>query len=201
MTKKQLPPFLNRLSQLRPVYLLTLALISGVIGIFGLRANNEHMLMLKQTLYQVDQNNGNVQAALSNLQSYVTAHMNTELTTGINSVYPPIQLAGTYDRLVRAQSDLLQKQNSQIYTDAQTYCEKLHPELSLANRVPCTEQYASSHGIQTVVPIPDSLYKFDFISPRWSPDLAGWSMVISVTSAFSAAGLFIVQRWAKLSSA
>lgn len=26
-------------------------------------------------------------------------------------------------------------------------------------------------------PISEDLYKFDFVSPRWSPDLAGWSLV------------------------
>ncbi len=32
------------------------------------------------------------------------------------------------------------------------------------------------------VSIDPSLYKFDFVSPRWSPDMAGFFAIICVTS-------------------
>ena len=28
----------------------------------------------------------------------------------------------------------------------------------------------------------EGLYKFDFVSAKWSPDLAGWSLVVAVAS-------------------
>ena len=183
---------------LKPWYFLALALLSGVICIFALRANNEHMLQLKQALYKADQNNTDVTQAIQNLQAYVTTHMNTSLSTGNTSVYPPIQLVGTYDRLVEAQSNLLQQQNNQIYTQAQEYCEQTYPNATLHTRVVCTEDYAASHGIKAAAPIPDSLYKFDFLSPRWSPDLAGWSMLIAIISLATAVVLFLIRLIKKL---
>jgi len=156
------------------------------------------MLTLKKALQTADQNNTNVTLALQNLQAYVTTHMNTDLSTGNTSVYPPIQLVGTYDRLVEAQSNLLQQQNSQIYTQAQDYCEKTYPNATLHTRVVCTEEYAASHGMKAAAPIPDSLYKFDFVSPRWSSDRAGWSMLIAGASLAAAAVLISVRLIKKL---
>ena len=190
---KELPRILAILKSLQPWHLLALGVLSGVICLFALRANNEHMVQLRSALYQADQNNTNVQKALHTLQQYVTSHMNTDLSTGNGSVYPPIQLVGTYDRLVQAQDASIQQQNSQIYTDAQAYCEKLYPTGLSGPRIPCIDQYVTSKGLKAPPAIPDSLYKFDFVSPTWSPDLAGWSMVVAVAGLLGAGALFIVR--------
>ena len=124
--------------------------------------------------------------------------MNTDLSSGPNSVYPPIQLKYTYERLVQAQEQA--KTNDQLYTDAQHYCEKQDSvDFSGHNRVPCIEQYVQSHGgTQTpATNIPDSLYKFDFVSPAWSPDLAGWSMLVAAISWLLLIAALIVDRWFK----
>jgi hypothetical protein len=107
--------------------------------------------------------------------------MNTDLSAG-SSVYPPIQLKHTYDRLVAAEQDNARKANAAIYTEAQKYCERLHPQsFSGGPRVPCISEYVASHGV-AIPTVPDSLYKFDFVSPSWSPDLAGWSLVLAAIS-------------------
>lgn len=182
---------------LKPQYFLAVALVSGVVCVFALRANNEHMLVLKQAVYQADKSGDGVQQALQNLQAYVTTHMNTDLAASNTSVYPPIQLAATYDRLVQAQGARLQQENSQIYTQAQDYCEKTYPAATLHTRVVCTEDYAANHGMKAATPIPDSLYKFDFVSPRWSSDLAGWSLLATVTLAIVTLVLFLLRLWFK----
>ncbi|MEO8784753.1 MAG: hypothetical protein ABI221_00245, partial [Candidatus Saccharimonadales bacterium] len=88
--------------------------------------------------------------------------------------------------------------NSQIYTDAQAECEKEFPiGLSGSGRIPCIQSYIAAHGIQKQDAIPVSLYEFDFVSPRWSPDLAGWSMVASVACLTMATLSFIADRWLK----
>lgn len=138
------------------------------------------MLQLRQAVYTADKSGTDVQTSLVRLQSYVTAHMNTKLDAGANAVYPPVQLKYTYDRLVKARSDQLATTNSQTYSNAQAYCEQQNPtDFSGRNRVPCIEQYVQSHGVQ-LPPIPDALYKFSFVSPAWSPDLAGWTAVTTV---------------------
>jgi hypothetical protein len=197
MNKRHLHHIWKRLRLIKPWYFLALAIISAVICIFALRANNEHMVKLRAAVYSADQNNGDVEGALLKLQAYVTAHMNTDLSAGPNAVYPPIQLKYTYNRLLEAESDQVNQTNSQLYTTAQQYCERQDPtDFSGHNRVPCTEQYIETHGA-TLAAIPNALYEFDFTAPRWSPDLAGWSLVVAILSALLFIITFATRRWFK----
>jgi len=41
---------------------------------------------------------------------------------------------------------------------------------------------------------------FDFLSPRWSPDLAGWNMLATAASALSFIVLFLADRWLRLNT-
>lgn len=172
--------------KLKPLPILIGTTVVGAsICAFSLRANNQHMLQLRQAVYAADQKGEAVVPALGQLQSYVTAHMNTKLDGGSSAVYPPIQLKYTYDRLVQARSDKLSQTNSQTYNAAQNYCEQQNStDVSGRNRVPCIEQYVQSHGVQLAA-ISDALYKFSFVSPVWSPDLAGWSLAITIVLAIA----------------
>jgi hypothetical protein len=195
MNKRSLHHAWTRIRRVKPLYFLIVAVLSGVICIFALRANNEHMVKLRDAVYTADKNNTDVQKPLQALQTYVTSHMNTNLTTGNTSVYPPIQLKYTYDRLVQAQSQQLASSNTQLYTDAQTYCQQQDStDFSGHNRVPCIEQYVETHNT-TLPAIPDSLYQFAFATPTWSPDLAGWSMVVAVVSGLLTVIVFAADRW------
>jgi hypothetical protein len=197
MNKRHLHHVWTKLRHIKPWYFLVIAVVSTVTCVFALRANNQHMLKLRDAVYSADKNDTDVQAALNRLQAYVTSHMNTNLSTG-TSVYPPIQLKYTYDRLVQAQSAKLIQTNGQLYTDAQHYCEQQNPtDFSGHNRVPCIEQYVSSRTPDAVqLPaIPDALYKFSFATPSWSPDLAGWSLVIAVLSSLLCVATFIAGQW------
>jgi flagellar basal body-associated protein FliL len=172
-----------------------LTLICGGITIAALRANNQHMAKLRSTLYAADKSGVGVPQALTNLQQYVTAHMNTNLSTGNGSVYPPIQLEYTYQRLVQAQDQAALNADSGLYTAAQAYCQNLIPNyFSGHNRVPCIENYVSTHGSlgSKASNIPAALYEFDFVSPSWSPDLAGWMLLVTIL--FAVLTLFIAAR-------
>ena len=180
---------------------LVLALVCGGISVAALRSNNEHMAKLRSALYAADKSGIGVPQALTNLQEYVTAHMNTNLSTGAGSVYPPIQLEYTYQRLVQAQDQAALSADSGLYTAAQAYCQKVIPNyFSGHNRVPCIENYVSTHGTlgNKAPTIPAALYEFDFVSPTWSPDLAGWMLLVTIlfavlTAFFSA--IFIFRRF------
>lgn len=187
----------TKLRDVKPWYFLVLALLSGVVAVFALRNNYLQMVRLKDAVYAADKNGGDTEKALQNLQYYVVRHMNTSLSAGSDTIYPPIQLKYTYDRLVKAESDELASTNTALYNDAQKHCEALDStDFSGRNRVPCIQQYVKDHG-QPLKTIPDSLYKFDFVSPVWSPDLAGWSIVVAVLSIVAFAVLFVVRRWLK----
>lgn len=166
-----------------PWIFFAIVVASGFFAVYQLRMNNERMIELRQAVYEADKSGSDVQIPLRELQAYVTRHMNTNLQSGPNSVYPPIQLKYTYERLVQAEVDKAKNANSSVYTDAQAYCEKLNSrDFSGRNRVPCIQQYVSTHTTQGTKTIPDALYKFSFVSPRWSPDLAGWSIFIAALS-------------------
>jgi len=178
MNKRRLHHIWTWLRLVKPRYFLILMVVSGVVCVAALRANDEHMVHLRNAVFAADKAGGNVQQPLQQLQAYVIRHMNTNLSAGPNAVYPPIQLEYTYQRLLQSEADQLAAANSQLYTDAQHYCEQQDPvDFSGHNRVPCIEGYVQSHSQEKLAPVPDDLYKFSFESPRWSPDLAGWSLV------------------------
>jgi len=195
MNKTQLKHFSTKLRGLKPWYFLAVALISGFIAVIALRQNNLQMIDLRNKVVQADKNNGDIETALRNLREFVYAHMNTNLSSGNNSIKPPIQLKYRYDRLIAAEKQRVNDANAKIYTDAQAYCEKAIPEgLSGRGRVPCIQDYVSSHGIKQQ-PIPDGLYKFDFVSPAWSPDLAGVSLLVALVSLVLFIVSYAIERW------
>jgi hypothetical protein len=179
MNKRHLHHVWRFYRRLKPWYFIVAAIIFGVISLVSLRHNNVQMLHLRDAVYTADQNNGDVEGALHNLRQYVYSHMNTSLASGPNAIHPPIQLKYTYERLQQAQADVIGSGNSSLYKEAETYCDS---QTAIGSEViSCIQQYAASHGGQTTT-VPDSLYKFDFTSAKWSPDLAGWSLVLTVLS-------------------
>jgi hypothetical protein len=183
MNKRHLHHIWTKVRWIKPWYFLILAIISGAVCVAALRANNQHMIKLRDAVYTADKNGTDIQKPLQDLQAYVTTHMNTDLSAGNTSVYPPIQLKYTYERLVQAQTDKLTKANAGLYSEAQARCEALNStDFSGRNRVPCIEQYVQAHTTEQPKAVPDALYKFSFVSPRWSPDLAGWTMLAAIVS-------------------
>lgn len=177
-----LKKLLEKLADIRQVpywAFLILFVISAAISIQALRGNNLTMIKLRDVVYEADKNGGDVSTALNNLRRYVHGHMNTDLSSGGNAIKPPIQLKYTYERLQAAEQQRVNAINSQVYSAAQAYCEQQNPAgFSGRTRVPCIEDYVTRNGVKAKA-IPPSLYQFDFISPSWSPDLAGWSLVVS----------------------
>lgn len=195
MDKKFFRRLSKRLQPINPWVFLAIAIVSGVVCVFALRNNNITALKLRDQVITADKDNWDVESALRKLRTYIYGHMNTDLSTGPGAIKPPIQLKYRYDRLVQAENERVGKQNDKIYTDAQTECEKKFPKgLSGSGRIPCIKDYIANHGIQENT-IPDSLYKFDFVSPIWSPDLAGWSLLVASVSL----ALFVIRygldRW------
>ena len=189
MDKKSLHHYWTKVRPIKPLYFVALAVISGITCVYALRTNNEHMIVLRDAVYAADKNDGNVEQALQNLRTYVYGHMNTDLAAGPNAVHPPIQLKYTYDRLVQAESQRVENANTSLYTDAQSYCQAAIPDgFSGRYREGCINQYVTTHGISARA-IPKNLYEFDFVSPKWSPDLAGWSLAVTIL--FALAALFL----------
>lgn len=188
--------WITRIRPIKITYLIALTLMSGIIWAGAMRHNNQVMGQLREEVYSADKNDGNVVLALQNLQKHVTSHMNTNLVRSDNPVYPPIQLQYTYQRLQDAAKQKAATANAALYSQAQAYCERANAtDFSGRNRVPCIEKYVSENGGAKPTPIPDSMYKFNFASPRWSPDLAGFSLIIAILFAALTILRFVV-GWA-----
>jgi len=197
MDKRQLHHIWTKVRLIKPWYILVLLLITTTVSIYSLRQNNLEMVRLRTAVYTADKNNTDVSAALSALQAFVTTNMNTNLASGPNAPYPPIQLEYTYTRLEAANTQDASSINQSLYTDAENYCQQAIPNgFSGRYRVSCIEQYITSHGV-AVQTIPISLYEFNFLSPRWSPDLAGWSLLISIILAIVFVVMLVFRRFIK----
>jgi hypothetical protein len=179
MDKKQLHHLWTKIRPVKVWYLLVILAITTTVAVFALRANNLRMVELRQEVYTADEQAKDVEGALQRLRAYVYAHMNTRLANSSDSVYPPIQLKYTYQRLQTAEKTRAQTASAAVYSEAQTYCEQQNTDFSGRNRVPCIEKYVTEHGAKPKT-IPDAMYKFDFISPQWSPGSAGFSTALAI---------------------
>jgi hypothetical protein len=149
-----------------------------ILSIVGLTLNSNGAKERYDALIAVDQAGGDVEEALNELRVYIYSHMNTQIGSELG-IHPPIQLKGTYERLVAAEEERIRVANEKVYEDAQTFCEQNNPAGSLrTSRVPCVEEYVLNNGVEANV-IEDDFYKFDFVPPRWSADLAGISILLA----------------------
>lgn len=174
-----------------------LTAVSGALFIYGMMQNGKGAVTRYNALIAADQAGGDVDVTLKDLRSFIYAHMNTEIG-GENGIYPPIQLKGTYERLKQAEESRVKTTNDSLYTEAQTWCEQNGNQgFSGRNRIDCINAYVDEHGAH-IGTIQDSLYKFDFVSPRWSPDLAGFSLLALVICALitlSQVGMYLRTRY------
>lgn len=195
MNKRLLHHIWTKIRPFSHFYFLALAALFLIIGIAGMRQNNITALRLRDEVLKVDQQNGDVEAALRTLREHVYSHMNSNLSSGASNIAQPIQLKYRYERLVKAEEDRVSSANEKIYNDAQVDCERRFPAgLSGSGRIPCIEAYVSSRNI-TPKQIPDGLYKFDFVSPMWSPDLAGISLLLTSVFLLLFFVRFLLERW------
>lgn len=155
-----------------------LLVISVFLSFVGLTLNSQGAKERYDTLISVDQAGGDVETALNELRVYIYSHMNTQIGSDLG-VKPPIQLEGTYSRLVKAEEDKVAKTNEALYATAQAHCESSQPAgFSGRNRLACIEAYVDANGVEPKA-IEDDFYKFDFAPPIWSADLAGFSIIFS----------------------
>lgn len=164
--------------------LVVLLIIASFVAATFLRLNNIGMIERRDAVYAADEA-GNSDATIDrlyDLQRYVAAHMNTSLGAGI-------YLEASYNRdkqilLDRASAD--SNPNGNIYKKAQDVCRPQFSRYSAAY-VACTTselaKYPAASELNEEVKLPQDLYRHAFISPIWSPDFAGWSVLVCVALA------------------
>lgn len=197
MSKRKIYHLMLRLRPISYWYFIVILIISSFVAMYMLRQNNLTALRLRDNVLEVDKKDGDVESALRELREFTYSHMNSNLSSD-SGIYPPIQLKYRYERLVAKEQERVKINNADLYSAAQADCEQRFPGgFSGSNRLPCIQEYIDSHGAPEAQPqpIPDGLYKFDFVSPVWSPDLAGISIVIAAVSLLLLIIRILAQVW------
>lgn len=162
--------------------LLLLFILSLFVAATFLRMNNTGMLARRDAVASADAagNTDEIMSRIYDLQRYVAAHMNAE--TG------DFYLQEQYNRDVKAaiaaasgdtdgydspqaRADAICNPNLQIHGYSKAYQDCMLKELSREGQV--------IDPAKIKLPNP-ALYRYSFVSPLWSPDFAGWSIVVSL---------------------
>jgi hypothetical protein len=180
--KGRIKQSIKDLQRIKTWQLIVLLVISGFISATFLRLDNIGMVQRREAVLSADKqgDESTIIQRLYDLQRYVSAHMNTDLGRGV-------YLESSYNR------DLQNWQSSQygdgnpngnIYEKAQEVCAPRFTHYSAAY-LQCTtselEKYPSAADPATNTSKPrQEAYIHSFTSPFWSPDFAGWSVLIFV---------------------
>lgn len=189
--KRNIKRHIRQLQRLKTWQLLILFIIACFIAATFLRLNNIGMVQRRDAVLAADTvgNDDITIQRLYDLQRYVSAHMNTDMGKGL-------YLQAAYDRDVKkadnsASSD--QNPNGNIYKKAQDVCAPKFTRYSTAY-LECTlselQKYPAATNLISSVHYPDpSTYLHVYASPLWSPDFAGWSVLVCIIL-----GLMIIAR-------
>lgn len=178
--KRHIRQNIKRLQVIKTWQLLILLILSLFLTATFLRLNNTGMLARRNAVAGADKS-GNVEEITSriyDLQRYSSSHMNAD--TGV------FYLQNQYDRAVKAaaakagsgdadspqaRADAICNPNLQVPGYSQAYQDCMLRELTKAGQVV---------DPASIKPPSPSLFRYEFTSPIWSPDFAGWSAIVSI---------------------
>ncbi len=195
MNKRKLHHTHKQLRFINAWYFAVAAIIFLIIGVNALRNNYRTMVDLRQKVTAADQKGSDVQKPLNELRAFIYTHMNTNLSSGNVAIKPPIQLKNHFERLVAAEKERVKQATPAIAAAAETTCQQQFPASGPnVARITCVQNYMSANAAKEQT-IPSELYKFDFKSPSWSPDLAGISLLLSGVFFVLFVLRFATERW------
>lgn len=162
--------------------LVVLLVIFGFVAATFLRLNNIGMVQRREGVINADKT-GDEQTIIQrlyDLQQYVSSHMNTDLGRGV-------YLESSYNRdLQNWQTNSYgdSNPNGNIYKKAQEVCAPQFKYYSYAY-LQCTtnelSKYPAAKDPATDTSKPrQEAYIHDYSTPIWSPDFAGWSVLVCI---------------------
>lgn len=186
---------IRQLQRVKTWQLILLFLLACFISATFLRLNNIGMVERRNAVISADEK-GDEQAIISrlyDLQRYVSSHMNTDMGGGM-------YLEASYKRDAQAAYDeaaVDSNPNGNIYKKAQDVCAPQFSRYSY-QYLQCTTgelaKYPSASDLVASIKAPKAdSYKHDFVSPVWSTDFAGWSVLVTALI-----GLMILARLVSL---
>lgn len=179
--KRQVHHSLRQLQQVKTWQLVILLILVGFIAATFLRLNNIGMDQRRKAVLSADQTGDTeaIKSRLFELQRYVASHMNADM----GSIYLENQYKRDSQKAIDAASDS-NNPNGNIYKRAQDECRPKFTHYSQAY-LQCTvnylAQFAPADNPASTVTLPKAdTYKHSFASPLWSPDFAGFSVLLCV---------------------
>lgn len=157
-------------------HLVLLLVLSIASSVYFLRQNNLKMVEFRNAVIVADETSGDVTGAIERLNTHVFKHMNTKIVR-------PVELVNTYNRQAQAVIEAANKNGQRdIYAEATAACERRG--IPLTSIAQCAADYAVANnpgvGPKKII-LPDkNLFIYSFASPKWTPDAAGISLVVTV---------------------
>ena len=188
----------KKLVSIVTVTLNTVALgTASVTTAYALRDNNRRSGELYGLVQTADESGVGITDALANLQTHVATHMNASPLPQLGE-NAPVQLAKSYERAKSVESARVTAERVQVTNEGIATCEAQFGRANLITRSNCIAEYGAAHPVQPEKVIIADLYRYDFVSPMWTPDKAGWLVVVSVGLALALAVRIIAKIIATL---
>lgn len=180
--KGRIKKSIKDLQRIKTWQLIVLLIIVGFVAATFLRLNNIGMVERRAAVLSAD-SEGDEQVIINrlyDLQRHVSSHMNTDLGRGV-------YLEASYARDIQAWQSTQygdSNPNGNIYKKAQEVCAPRFSSYSAAY-LQCTTselaKYPAAAGPSSETNKPrQEAYIHAFSSPIWSPDFAGWSVLVFV---------------------
>ena len=172
---------IDGLQRIKTWQLIILFLLFCFIAATFLRLNNIGMVQRREAVIVADEegNPEKIHQRLYDLQHYVASHMNTSLGKGV-----PLNASYTrdYQKWQEAQYKV-GGEHGNIYKKAQEVCAPRFSSYSQAYLQCTTDELAkypaaAAPGSAGGAPRQES-YVHSFSSPVWTPDFAGWSVLLA----------------------
>ncbi|HRJ90583.1 MAG TPA: hypothetical protein PLU21_00040 [Candidatus Saccharibacteria bacterium] len=178
--KRQVKKSIKQLQKVKTWQLVVLFLISALLSASFLRLNNIGMIERRTAVINADKtgNAETTKARLFDLQRYSAEHMNASS----GAVYLESQYRrDTQAAIEKATAD---GNGTTINAKADRVCKQIYGGYSQAY-VQCfaneLAKYPAASNTPDKAKLPNvDLYRHEFTSPAWSPDFAGFSVLVSV---------------------
>lgn len=177
--KGQVHNGIRQLQRIKTWQLLVLLVLFGFVAATFLRLNNIGMVQRRDAVISADKAGDSVaiQERLYDLQRYVTSHMNADM----GFVYLEQQYKRDSQQVIDAASGD-GNQNGNIYKKAQEACApkfRSYSQAYLQCTVDYLAQFSPANNPSSVVTLPKAdAYRHSYASPLWTPDFAGFSVLV-----------------------
>ncbi len=171
---------LRRLERVKTWQLLILFVLVCFVAATFLRINNVGMIQRRSAVATADKSGNETQIfnRLQDLQRYSTTHMNA--SSGV------IYLQHQYERDSQAaiqRASAASSENARVHAQAEAVCHPQYSGWSMAY-IQCFVNELSKYPTSDTIKDPElpnaELYRHEYTSPLWTPDFAGWSIVLAV---------------------